>query len=176
MFFNEHNGFAERKFYKSLTKNMFCPKCGKSDQKENTYCRQCGDFLAKNDNYSPENLIKTNLMFSMMSAVLSLVLAILLYAVLGFRSDTSPLIYVIAAFLITMSAWQFSTFALGLKLKKKFAKRNELQNFEMTNPNHFKTAETKELLNEADLSDVVPPSVIETTTRNLSEKVPRKSS
>jgi hypothetical protein len=155
---------------------MFCPKCGKPDQKENTYCRQCGGFLAKNDNYSPEKLIKTNLTFSMMSAVLSLGLAILLYAVLGFRSDTSPLIYVVAAFLITLSAWQFSTFALGLKLKKKFTKRDELQNSETAGPNYLRAAETKELLNEADLSDVVPPSVIEATTRSLSKRVPRNLS
>ena len=49
---------------------MFCPKCGKSDQKENSYCRQCGEYLPdvlnKKTKFSigrntPEEQIKTNL-------------------------------------------------------------------------------------------------------------------
>ena len=155
---------------------MFCSKCGKGDQTENTYCRQCGAFLAKYDNYSPEKIIRANLTFSLMSAIVSLSLAITLYAALGFRSDTSPVIYMAAALLIALSSWQFATFALNLKLKKSFTKGNELRDFETAPGNQIESAETKELLNEADLSGLVPPSVIENTTRNLPEKIRRQSS
>ncbi|MDQ3061260.1 MAG: hypothetical protein M3R14_00130 [Acidobacteriota bacterium] len=40
----------------------------------------------------------------------------------------------------------------------------------------FESAQTKELLNEANLDNAVPTSITENTTKHLSEKISRKSS
>lgn len=165
---------------------MFCPNCGKADQKENTYCRNCGEFLPdfkiKKKSLSfggdtPEEQIKTNLYLNLMSAFVSAALAIALYvSFLG--QDALPVVYLTVGFLAAMSGWQFSTFYIGLKLKKNFSKRrldSETDIQERTQI-QLESAKTKELLNEADFSDVVPISVTENTTRHLSEeKVKNKS-
>lgn len=158
---------------------MYCPNCGKADQTENTYCRQCGEFLPdfskKNKSpfggNTPEEQINTNLSLNFLSGMVSLILATLLYANFAFRSGTSPIIYIVGAFLLAMCGWQFSTFAIGLKLKKNFSKRRldkEMKIQERTQT-QFESAKPKELLNEADFSDVVPISVTENTTRQLSK-------
>jgi len=81
--------------------------------------------------------------------------------------------------LLAMSAWQFSTCTIGLKLRKNFNKRREDVAAPENNPEtqtQFDTAKTKELLNESDFRDVVPPSVTENTTKILSEKIKNQSS
>lgn len=164
---------------------MFCPKCGKSEQQSETYCRQCGEFLTdlnKNNNLAfggntPEKQIKTNLFLNLLSAIVSICSALTLYLTVWLGVENSAVLLIIAGFLLAMSGWQFSTFAVVLKLKKNFAKRKESQ-FSESEPAvqiHFKPAETKQLLKEADINDIVPPSVVENTTKNLSEKTPRKS-
>ena len=158
---------------------MFCPNCGKADQKENSYCRHCGEFLPdfsqKNNlafgGNTPEDQIRTNLVLNLMSAIVSFVLAIILFATSGFFSpQASPITYIVIAFLFAMSAWQISTFAVGLKLKKRFKKEKQAA----TTPEpdkQFQAAETRELLNEADPSNAVPiGSVTENTTRKLKVK------
>ncbi len=160
---------------------MFCPKCGKADQKENTYCRNCGEFLpdlkVKKKSLSfggdtPEEQIKTNLYLNLLSAFVSLALSIALY--FTFRGQNAPpVIYLATAFLLAMSGWQFSTFYIGLKLRENFSKRRE--NPETENRAFTESAQTGELLNEANFENVVPNSVTENTTRALSEKVKRSS-
>ena len=67
---------------------MFCPKCGKSEQTPNTYCRTCGDFLpdfSKKQGQAvggntPEEQIRTTLFFNLITAVIAITMAILLYA------------------------------------------------------------------------------------------------
>lgn len=107
---------------------MFCPKCGTADQTENSYCRNCGEFLpdlTKKANLAfggntPEEQIRINLFLNLLSAIVSIILTISLYWTFGFKSsDVLPIIYIVAAFLLAMSGWQFSTFIIGLKLKKK---------------------------------------------------------
>lgn len=163
---------------------MFCPNCGKTEQKENSYCRSCGEFLpdlskknkiASFGGDTPEEQIRTNLFLNLLSAVVSLSLAIALY-VYFYGRDTPQLIYLTAAFLLAMSFWQFSTCFIGLKLRKNFNKRNDSAAGQTEEQIHFEPAKTKELLNEADVSDIVPVSVTENTTRHLSEKIKRKSS
>lgn len=158
---------------------MYCPNCGKADQQENTYCRQCGEFLSNKNNgfggKSPEDMIRTNLVLNLLSAIVSLSLALLLYLSFAFRPETEPLIYIVAAFLLAMCAWQFSTFIVGLKLRGTFKKRRrELE--EEKEQIQFKEAKTQEFLPEADFENIVPSSVTENTTKHLGEKVKRKSS
>jgi hypothetical protein len=167
---------------------MFCPNCGKGEQTSNSYCRNCGEFLPDLTKKklgmqpfggeTPEEQIRTNLILNLLSALVSLTLAISLYATfLG--KDAGQLIYLTAAFLLAMSAWQFSTCIIGLKLRKNFNKRREGVVSTESNAEtqtQFKTAKTKELLNEADFRDVAPPSVTENTTKILSKKIKNQSS
>jgi hypothetical protein len=157
---------------------MFCPKCGKADQQENSYCRQCGEFLPdlskKNKlafgGNTPEEQIRTNLVLNILTATVSLVLAILLYLIFK-NTETHPIIYVVAAFLLAMTGWQLSTFYVGLKLKKNFRKRREPIAAATENPPvRIDEARTRELLPEADFQNTVPPGVTEDTTRHLKKR------
>ncbi|MGH9970340.1 MAG: hypothetical protein ACREBG_21465, partial [Pyrinomonadaceae bacterium] len=78
---------------------MFCPRCGKAEQLPESYCRQCGLFLpdlskpVKRER-PPEEHLKANTVLNLLTIIVSFTLSILLYALLGFRSSTHPLIYV----------------------------------------------------------------------------------
>ncbi len=154
---------------------MFCPKCGNADQKPETFCRQCGSFLPdfdklKNKEIPPEQHLTANSVLSLMTAIVSGTLAILLHVFFTGRENTPVLIYIIAGFLTAMFFWQAQTFWRTLQLKKQFPKRKIETETLDTNP-AFESAKTEELLNEADFSNAVPASVVEYTTKNLKEKV-----
>lgn len=156
---------------------MFCPNCGKENQNPNTYCRQCGAFLPdfdkiKKKEISPETHLLANTVLNIMSGVVSITLAILLYAFYLGKRDTSPIIYITVGFLTAMFFWQAQVFWRNLQLKKQFPKR---KNVDEDSGNQIESAKTKELLNEADFLDAVPASVTEYTTKNLKEKVRRSS-
>ncbi len=166
---------------------MFCPNCGKSEQVLNTYCRQCGAFLPdygdKKRNFTfggdtPEEQIRVNLILNFLSGTVSLVLAILLYVTFWGKPETSQVIYLVAAFLLAMCGWQFSTFRVGLKLRKTFERRKtgEIENAAQVDKNVFQPAKTQEFLHEADFSNTVPTSVTENTTKTLPEKIKNRSS
>ena len=167
---------------------MFCPNCGKAEQTLNTYCRQCGEFLPDHNDRkknftmggnTPEEQIRVNLILNFLSGTVSFILAILLYAVFWNKPETSPVIYLVAAFLLAMCGWQFSTFRVGLKLKKTFDRRksgDEIENTMQAEKNVFQSVKTKDLLPEADFTDIVPRTVTENTTKHLSEKISKKSS
>ncbi len=163
---------------------MFCPKCGKADQSPETYCRQCGNYLHDYDKpvkkkVQPEEHLKANLFLNLLTAITSLTLAILLYSIFLGKQDTPLIIYVTAGFLTAMTAWQVQTFWRTILLRKHFNKRKddaENQIIHETEPQQFERMPTKQLLNEADLGNLVPTSVTENTTKHLSEKVIRKSS
>ena len=163
---------------------MFCPNCGKAGQETNAYCRQCGKFLPDFDKIQkreipPEQHLKANLVLNLMTAIVSITLAILLYAFFLGREDTPLIIYITAGFLTAIFAWQVQTFWRILLLKKQIARGNNRENETTENvkaSNKLQSVPTKELLNEADLSNIVPASVIEFTTKNLGEKIKGKSS
>ena len=128
---------------------------------------------------TPEEQIRVNLILNFLSGMVSLILGILLYATFWNKPETSPIIYIVAAFLLAMCGWQFSTFRVGLKLKKTFERRKndgETENKMLDDKNAFQSAKTKDLLTEADFSNVVTPTVTENTTKTLSEKINRRSS
>lgn len=161
---------------------MFCPKCGKGEQNANNYCRQCGEFLPSLTKKkirksvggdTPEEQIRTNLILNLLSAVVSLALAISLYVTIAGKG-APPVIYLTAAFLVAMSGWQFTTCFIGLRLRKNFQKRREFASENQTDlPNQFESAKTIELLPESDFENAVPPSIVENTTKIL-DKIPRK--
>lgn len=157
---------------------MFCPKCGNPDQSPETYCRRCGTFLpdlskpARRES-PPEENIKVNTVLSLLTVIVSFTLAILLYAILGFRESTHWLIYLTAGLLIAMGAWHIQTFIRARRLKKQWKRRNP-QNEEEKSMT-LATASTAKLLERPDFENVIPTSVTDHTTRHLSETKPRSS-
>ncbi len=156
---------------------MFCPKCGKSDQQVNSYCRQCGSFLPDFENLKkketpPEEHLKANSFLNLLTAIVSLTLAIILYSMFLGKADTPIIIYVVAGFLTAMTAWQVQTFWRTILLKKHF-KRNQpnLEAVPETKQNQptLKPEVTAKLLNEPDFTDSIPASVVENTTRSLTK-------
>ena len=157
---------------------MFCPKCGKSDQKKNTYCRQCGEFLPdlskiKNGHVkTPKERFKLSMVFNLLSAFMGIGTAVALLIVFGGREGTHPVIFSAISVLTVISIWQIVSFFNNRDLKKTFIR--DAENVE----NEIKTlepAQTKKLLDEPDLSDVIPASVTENTTKNLKQKVKRST-
>lgn len=160
---------------------MFCPKCGKADQKPETYCRQCGAFLPDFDKkarqkQTPEDHIKANSFLSLITGIVSITLAILLYYFFLGKENTPPIIYITAGFLIAMCAWQVQTFWRTQLLKKHFKERHTEN--AGTSEIDFQTgklqnAPSEKLLDEADLSSHIPASITENTTTKLGEKIKR---
>ncbi len=162
---------------------MFCPKCGKSEQTPETYCRQCGIYLTDytkpfKKKIQPEEHLQVNTVLSLMSAVVSLTLAILLHIYFWGKGDTPIIIYITAGFMMAMFFWQAQTFWRTLLLKKHFKKRNineKSSTEEKNEPRVFVAKPTNELLNEADLSNIVPTSVTENTTKSLDKVRSKKA-
>ena len=157
---------------------MFCPKCGNADQLPETYCRRCGVFLpdlskSLKHEHPPEEHIKVNSVLSLMTVIVSFTLAILLYALMGFRPGTHPLIYVTAGLLLAIGGWHIQTFIRTRKLEKQWKRRN--RNTEDEPAAAFGSVSTAKLLDQPDFSNTVPASVTDHTTKHLSETKIRSS-
>lgn len=155
---------------------MFCPKCGKAEQSPETYCRQCGIFLPDftkpaKTRQSPEVHVTANIVLSSMTIVVSFTLSILIWAMLAFRPDTHPLIYVTAGLLFAMGIWHIQTLWRTLLLRKHL-KQNMRKETELVN---VSTYSSERFLEDANFEDVVPASVTERTTNQLTEKRPGSS-
>lgn len=169
---------------------MFCPNCGNANQQANSYCRQCGEFLpdySKKKNQlafggeTPQQQIRTNLILNLLSSIVSIASAIVLFTVPK-TGGSAQIVYLIAALLLAVGGWQLSTFLVGLKLRKHFNQGKGASADKETSPvegntvpkttRSFEAARTKILLDEANLDDAIPASVTENTTRKLKEKVP----
>lgn len=150
---------------------MFCPKCGESGQQENTYCRNCGTFLPdfeklKKKEIAPEVHFRANYVLSLMTAVVALSLAVTLFAVFLGKESTPVLIYIVAGFLIAMSAWQIQTFWRTLLLKRHF------KNFSPASEDEEMIAGSdRKHLPEADFDNFIPAGQDKRTTNKLEEKV-----
>jgi cytochrome c biogenesis protein CcdA len=157
---------------------MFCHKCGKAEQLADSYCRQCGTFLSNpakpvRREASPEQNLKANTFLSMITIITCFTLAILLYALLGFRESTHPMIYVTSGLLIAMGCWHIQTFIRMRQLNRQWKRRNSPSEQEDAGLNEmasFEKTPTSRQLIEPDLSSQIPASVTEDTTRNLVSK------
>jgi hypothetical protein len=154
---------------------MFCPRCGKPDQIQETYCRQCGFFLPDlskpiKRKSPPEEHLKANTVLSVMTIVTSFTLSFLLFLVLGFRSFTHPLIYATAGILLAIGGWHIQTLIRTLMLKKQWNRRVPLTENQAAPPDRsmaIKSTPTGKLLDQADFTDAIPTSVTEHTTKHL---------
>lgn len=127
----------------------------------------------KSKEISPETHFTANYTLNIMTAVVSLGLAITLYVMFLGREDTPFVIYLTAGFLTAMFFWQVQIFWRTMQLKKQFPiKRKDEKS---VTENQIESVETNKLLNEADFSQIVPASVTENTTKHLGQKVERKS-
>jgi len=116
---------------------MFCPKCGKAGQQPETFCRQCGNSLPDFDKLRrketpPDEHLKANSVLSLMSAIGSGTLAILLHAFLAAERITTPLIFITACFLTASFFWQAQTFWRTSQLKKQLPKRKKEEKVKTT--------------------------------------------
>ena len=162
---------------------MFCPKCGEAEQNADSFCRKCGELLPDSSQKvfllsglfggSPERQINLSIFVGLTTALIS---GALMGFLLGFY-DTEPatptIIYAVYAFLTLIAFWQVFSVVAGLQLKSRFRRRNPIAESEPAiRQNAFVSADTRELLSEADTQNFVKSSVTENTTGHLKEKVP----
>ena len=170
---------------------MFCPKCGKGEQTPGTYCRDCGEFLADfSSKFSllskvlgvntPERQVNVNLTISLVTAIISSILLVLLKNFsdsVSARTQSSPplIVYLLYLFLGLTAVWQFISFIIGLNLKSKLSgrKSGKISTDLSADENAVLSAEAKEFLPPADIENIVPASITEATTKIL-DNVPRK--
>lgn len=157
---------------------MFCPNCGTADQQPDTYCRNCGNFLPdfsgnKKKKATPEDQFRVSLLFNIMSAIAALSMAIMLYVFHLGKPDTHPSVYMAAALLVAISSWQIASFFNNRQLKNRFVRKteNEAAETDAENVKEFQSAKENYQLQEADLSDMIPPSIVENTTKKLKVKI-----
>lgn len=154
---------------------MYCPKCGQSDQNENSFCRKCGTFLPdfdkiKSKEISPEQHFLANNTLTIMTAIVSLGLAITLYVMFLGQENTPLVIYLTAGFLTAMFFWQVQIFWRNWQLKKYILskiKQTEPAQNPPSLPLNLTSYSTEKLLPASDLSNVIQSSVTETTTKQL---------
>ena len=148
---------------------MYCPKCGKSDQAPETYCRQCGVFLPDlskpTKTQTPADHVKANLVLNAMTVVTSFVLAIMLYTMVAFRSDTHWVIYLTAGLLIAMGCWHTQTLWRSILLKRHFSKQQR----SVADAAELNSGQVipERQLSEPNFDNLVPTSVTDDTTRQL---------
>ncbi len=104
-------------------------------------------------------------------------IAIILYAMFLGKDDTPVIIYVVAGFLTAMFFWHLQLFIRTLQLKKQFRTRVDSKDDETLRQTQelLESNPTKELLSEADFTEIVPARVTERTTKNLGYKIERSS-
>lgn len=168
---------------------MYCPHCGKGEQAADSYCRGCGEFLPDVTGTSylikklmgaskPETLNTVNLALSLVTALSSLLLLVLLNGYFDAQQTRTgepapPVTYLVYAFLVAVAAWQGLSFAVGLRLKSKLSGRRTTGGSEASADERVDLPEGGgQALPPADFENVVPPSVTEEQTRRL-DNVPR---
>ena len=157
---------------------MYCPSCGRAEQAPETYCRQCGVFLSdfskpSKREQSPEENLKANTILNVLTIITSSTLAILLYAILGFRENTHWLIYATAGLLIAIGAWHIQTFIRTRQLRRQWQRRANDQSTE--DPASLPNVATSKLLTTPAQDAAIHPTVTEETTRHLADTKIRSS-
>jgi hypothetical protein len=148
---------------------VFCPNCGAERQSAKSYCKRCGEWLpdlkagrTKWGGETPAQHLKIMLYLSGFSALAALFSAILLY-VTQLPGISWP-VGLAAALLISISAWQISSFSIGLKLRARLKRGRE----DVAREINAGAAQNVPALNATDTSQLVgTQSVTENTTELL---------
>jgi hypothetical protein len=170
---------------------MFCPNCGKSEQSPESYCRSCGEFLTNFSGKSylinkvlggstPETQVNVNLIINAVTAFVSSLLLGFLNGYFDAQYERTgqsapPIIYLVYIFLALVFVWQFVSFAINTRLKRKLSgrKKGGVSVEQSVDENALSSRSTQKSLPQADFENVVPATVVEDTTRILDES-PRK--
>ena len=160
---------------------MYCSSCGKPDQTPDTYCRGCGVFLADVSSRmhlinraiglnTPQQHVTFNMMIDLVTAIVSGMLMVFLMGYFDGREaktgEAAPtIIYLLYVFLGLVTAWQFISFLVGLRLKRKFSGHE----VEAKKPADLPGTSSPVPLPEARYGDTVTSSITEQTTRSLEE-------
>ena len=168
---------------------MYCPNCGKGEQSPESYCRSCGEFLTDFSGKSylinkilggstPETQVNVNLTINVVTAFISSLLLGFLNGYFDAQYERTgqgapPIIYLVYIFLALVAVWQFLSFVIGRRLKKKLAgrKKGGPSVEQSVDENGVSSRSTQKSLPQADFENVVPASVAEDTTRILDESL-----
>ena len=154
---------------------MFCPKCGAAEQSAKAYCKRCGEWLPEMGartgrgfgGETPEQNIFTTLFFSALSSLAALFSAVALYATHTDGGKWS--VYFAAGVCLCIAAWQASSFAVGLKLRRRYKRgRSEAARADELGPARDRVA-----LNPADTSQLFEVGSVTEGPTELFEPVPR---
>jgi len=149
---------------------MFCPNCGKSDQQPAGYCRQCGTLqpdLSQPYHFPhlSRSAVRLNTVANAVAAVISLASALVLYAVvLGIGGGV--IVHLIAWASILIGLWCAFASWKSYQLEQDFSSGmiGDLLGNLADVP-----SVTDKLLNQPNFEDAVPPSVTDSTTRQLAD-------
>jgi hypothetical protein len=106
---------------------MFCPKCGASDQRAESYCRRCGEWLPDIDaptqpmlfrKRTREEKIRKMRILEVVSAALAFTSAAIIFSVLSGSGDTS-LLNLAGICCIIIAVYQAVNFYFGYTLQPK---------------------------------------------------------
>lgn len=106
---------------------MFCPKCGASDQRAESYCRLCGEWLHDIDSSTQPRLfrrrtrkekIRKMRILEVVSAALAFTSAAIIFSVLSGSGDTS-LLNLAGICCIVIAIYQAVNFYFGYTMQPK---------------------------------------------------------
>jgi hypothetical protein len=154
---------------------MFCSNCGAGEQSADAYCKRCGEWiydaksLKKRSSATPEDKMKTILVFDAISAVFALLSSIALYANHLGKPGVNWSVYVAAAFCLSISVYQTINFFYLLQLRRRLKRgRADAGNVPGEIANNERPA-----LNAADTKDFVNVRSVTENTTELLDPVPR---
>lgn len=150
---------------------VFCPRCGGKNKSKRAKCHNCGQDLPnlEQDKSLQKNEKKINVLSTsnfILTSSGSLFCSF--FAIYLLLNNLVEWKFISTAFLIL--AIVFIVSAMLSIYSKFYLKQTDFQLAE-NDSDRFLSADTNELLPEADVSDIVPASVVENTTRKLKTEV-----
>jgi hypothetical protein len=151
---------------------MFCPKCGASDQRPESYCRRCGEWLPDIDAPTQAGLfrkrtrdekIRKMRILEVVSAALAFTSAAIIFLVLSGRGDTG-LLNLAGICCIVIAVYQAVNFYFGYTLQPKRNKEHPQEGREIKRERDLPPA----LDGYANVIDM--PSVTDNTTELIGPK------
>ena len=109
---------------------MFCPKCGADGQKAEAYCKRCGQWLPETaglarralwgQGIEPERKIRAILVREIVSCLLALAAATILFAISSETGNRRWTVITVAIFCLFVVVTQLDSIFLSLRLRQNF--------------------------------------------------------
>jgi hypothetical protein len=107
---------------------VFCQSCGAGEQSGDAYCKRCGEWLPETtgiarralwgDGIAPERRLKTVLVRQILSAILALASAIILFANNQALGTSSKLVNAVAIICLLIVGMEIDGFFIALRLRQ----------------------------------------------------------